>query len=299
MKYELPPIGTGMMQQWLRRIDPELLLPELSESGVEFIEMYLAEENWEDRERWLRLAREADLFFTFHAPYVNRYDITLFKDIPGNEVRKAFTGVMELAAELLSEYGLRSRLNLHGATDLITADRAFLYDITVKFLNWLAGEREKRKWPLDFVIELLPHNGEKLKIGERAGDLVALQHEIGGEISGFCWDFGHYRSNVYQQWDASLPEEFLSRVRHAHIHDFKSLIMDVDHCPLIFGEVPYRSYLSRLGAEDLFLVLELNYRNSESCGDPKEGLMTSIRELVSAREEIFSALPENSPSKRR
>lgn len=283
-----PPIGIGMIQQWLRRMEPEYLLRHLKESGVDFVEIYLAKEKWEDREKWLRIAKEAGLFFTFHGPYDNRYDITLFEDSADNEVKKAFIEVMELASKLLSEFGYRSRVNLHGASDLTTGNRAFLHRITVDFVRWLAREREVRKWPLDFVVELLPHNSEKLKAGDTTEELVKLGEELGDEISGFCWDFGHYRSNEYQCYDSLLAAEFLTKVRHVHIHDFRSIVDDIDHCPLKYGEVPYRKYLSMLDEKDLFMVLELNYRNSESCGDPAEGLTSSIRELKNARADIFT-----------
>lgn len=288
-----PPIGVGMIQQWLRRMDPESLFRHLKESGVDFVEIYLAEEKWDDRERWLRLAKEAGLFFTFHGPYDNRYDITLFHDSPDNEVKKAFIRVMDRASALLCEFGLRSRINLHGASDLITGDCTFLHKATVNFIRWLAREREARKWPLDFVVELLPHNSEKLKVGDTTEELVELMKELHDDISGFCWDFGHYRSNEYQHYDSSLAAEFVSMVRHVHIHDFRSIADDVDHCPLKYGEVPYRKYLSMLNGKNLFMVLELNYRNTESCGDPAEGLMSSISELRNAREDIFAAESEN------
>ncbi len=288
----VPPIGVGMIQQWLRRMEPEPLLLELRESGVDFVEIYLAEEKWEDRERWLRLARKAGLFFTFHGPYNNRYDISVFQDSPDNEVKEAFIGALDRASALLNEFGLRSRLNLHGATGLTTSDRASLHEATVNFITWLAREREARKWPLDFIVELLPHSSEKMKVGDTTEELMALQKELQGKILGFCWDFGHYRSNEYQRYDGSLAAGFVSGVRHAHIHDFKSIVDDMDHCPLKYGEVPYRKYLSMLSEKDLYLVLELNYLNTESCGEPVEGLIASIGELRRARAEIFTGNSE-------
>ncbi|MDQ7827259.1 MAG: TIM barrel protein [Candidatus Eremiobacteraeota bacterium] len=281
----MAPIGVGMIQQWLRSLEPEPLLETVKAEGADFIEMYLTHKEWERRLSWLRLAKSLSLGYTFHGPYHGEYELSRFEDREDNGVRKAFLALLEQAAAETWDNGITSRINIHGASSS-EFTRGHLFGITLSFLTWLARERERRRWPFDFVVELLPHDTDKEKTGDCVEDLVALRRELGDTIAGFCWDMGHYRRNELLGFDSSLESSFIEKVRHVHVHDIKDIKEDFDHCPLDFGTVPYESYLGMLRGNPLRIVLELNYSHTLTCGDPVKGLTGSLGKIRAARDSL-------------
>lgn len=285
MNIEMP-LGVGMIQQWLRALEPGPFLHSLRVAGVHFIEMYLSLRLWEQREQWLNTAMSEGLFFTFHGPYHGPYELPFFEAKGENTTRNLFIETFDKAALMVQKAGGRSRINLHSAMSQ-TLGREELMARTLEFLTWLIPQRDSRGWPFDFVLELLPRSPDKVRIGEDIAELICILNEVGDGLKGFCWDFGHYRRNELTGHRNPLETEFLEKVRHMHIHDIKSTDLEFDHCPLIFDEVPYVEYLHTIPHRDVFLVLEMNYQHTQSCGDPEAELQASIRKLQRAREALL------------
>jgi len=245
---------------------------------------YLSLKNWETRTGWLDLARKEGLFYTFHAPFSDDYDIALFEPEKWNMVYRRYSELLDTAADFVQRTTGSSRINFHGA-----GNRAFslpqLIDKTVFFIEWLDRERAARTWPFEFVLELLPYNAGKKKAGDCVPELLMIEKRVRSALTGFCWDFGHHRLNELLGHEASLGGEFLPKVRHVHIHDIKDVEKEFDHVPLNYGTVPYEHYLDLLRGQDLHMVLELNYEHTQQCGEPEKELLASLQKLHGLREK--------------
>lgn len=277
-----------MIQQWLREFEPEPFLRVLKESGAHFIEMYLSLRQWEIREEWLNRALEKGLLFTFHGPYHGPYELPSFQATGANPTREMFLETFDRASRIAADAHFTSRVNLHGAMSRNESKKE-LFSKTLEFLKWLIEAKERRGWPLEFVLELLPASPDKVRVGDDIQDLVRIIEEVGDGLEGFCWDFGHFRRNELKGHLDLLSEDFLSRVRHVHIHDIRSSDPEFDHCPLIFGEVPWENYLGLLKGQDLFLVLEQDYSHTLTCGNPREELMGSLGKLKAVRDALMQS----------
>ena len=149
--------------------------------------------------------------------------------------------------------------------------------IRLGFLHWvLAG------WPsLNVVLELLPREPGKVKIGEKAADLMEALERIASPRLGLCWDLGHMARNGRLRDDLRLPGGFLGRVRHLHVHDLDDA--GADHFPLVYGNVAIARYLGQLKRAGFTgaAVLELNgHRLSRFGGDGPAMVRQSARRLV-------------------
>lgn len=273
-------LGAGQMQQWLRNIEPSELLNQLSYSGADFIEMILLKKELETQLSWMNMAWDRGLKTSFHAPYFAEYELPCFEAKEGNPVREAYYSLFSKIAEFCNEKGYRGRVNLHAATSP-SIPHSDLMSISVEFFNWLSQEREKNGWDLEYVVELLPVNkATKLKIGQKTSDLLKLKEKLGSVLEGFCWDLGHYQWNIYKYGKSDVSSAFYRNIRHVHVHDFKEMTFGMDHCPLKFGLVPWEKYLSKLPKKgDIYIVLELDFRNTQICGEAISELLDSFKKM--------------------
>ena len=273
-------LGVGQMQQWLRNTEPAELLNQLSYCGADFIEMIVMKKELESQLQWMNMAWERNLKTSFHAPYFAEYELAGFEPKEGNAVREAHYHLFSKIAEFCEEKGYRGRVNLHCATSS-SMPYADLMALSVDYFSWLSQERVRNGWNLEYVIELLPVNtAKKLKIGQKTSDLIKLREKLGSVLEGFCWDLGHYQWNIHKYGNSDVSSSFFRNVRHVHIHDFKEMTFGMDHCPLNFGLVPWERYLTKLPKKgDIYLVLELDYRNTQICGEAISECLNSFKKI--------------------
>jgi len=101
---------------------------------------------------------------------------------------------------------------------------------------------------------------------------------------GICWDFGHYYYNLtHFTPNAGVvpPDEFLSKVRHTHIH---AVYDEKTHYPLDIGELPLQRYCGALNACGYteLLNLELEPARYYKEMDPYQHLITSLEMIKEA-----------------
>ena len=89
-------------------------------------------------------------------------------------------------------------------------------------------------------IELLVREENTAKIGDNKAELVEIVSALGSSEVGICWDLGHDARNG----SVAIPSGFIASVRHVHLHDISP--DGEDHCPLLFGNVPYEKHLRQL-----------------------------------------------------
>lgn len=70
-----------------------------------------------------------------------------------------------------------------------------------------------------------------------------------------CWDFGHAYAMFDQRLDSKYPPvNFLKKVVHCHVHDYRS---GITHLPLGLGDVPVRGNLTLLKQHNFSGILNL------------------------------------------
>jgi sugar phosphate isomerase/epimerase len=121
------------------------------------------------------------------------------------------------------------------------------------------------------------------KVGDSKRELLTFVSQSSIPGLGICWDIGHDARNG----GAAASSGFIERVTHVHVHDLSP--RGEDHCPLVYGNAPYRSALQALrqvgyaGA----LILEVNGhfvgRAAKEEGIPvPDVLRRSFREIAQA-----------------
>jgi len=221
------------------------------------------------------------------------------------EVERLYRPAIEYAARIAEEAG-PTTLVVHGAKG--HGSREELRHDTRAFLAWI-GEEFADLCP---CIELLVREEQANKIGDNKAELVGivagpslrlvskatsvqatgLRTGLGSPKVGICWDLGHDTRNG----SVAAPPDFIASVRHVHLHDISP--DGTDHCPLIFGNVPYRKRLCQLirVAYGGIIILEVNgYLVSHFAAakgvPPSQILWDNFRELgglTSSCKEHFS-----------
>lgn len=204
----------------------------------------------------------------FHAPYKNSYNPQGFSSSRRSEIQDLYSPALDFAERLSKEYSLVPTMVIHGAKgDFPMAE---LIRDTIQFLEWVIAKTTH----LRPALELLPHK-KMTRVGENRDEVLAVVRQVGNHRLGLCWDLGHDVLLGYKD----LPKaEFLSAVRHVHVHDINPA--GDDHFPLVYGNVPWREQLRALkGAGfDGVVTLELNQARAQQV----EGLHERIVENFEA-----------------
>jgi len=275
--------GIGMINQWMDRDCSAYFLNRLLEAGASFVEFKVSAERWAGREGQIILALEQGLDVTFHASFAAQYNLALFDQAEGNEVRRRFLELFSRVALIAKKKKSPALVNLHPAWGDLEADKEVLFERTARFLRWALCLIEENGWDIRLFVELLPRDEQKKKAGESTGDLLHLKEMVDPRNLSFCWDLGHYHLNRCACFEDGVPPgDFLRGVGHVHVHD---VCGGVDHNPLVCGGVPIHEYLSLLRGSRLEsekpvgVALELKYETSAERGDPFELLFLSLAVL--------------------
>jgi sugar phosphate isomerase/epimerase len=276
--------GVGMINQWMDRDSSAYFLNKLLEAGASFVEFKVSRERWAGREGQILLALEQGLDVTFHASFSARYNPALFDQAEENEVRRLFSELFSRVAFIAKKKKSPALVNLHSAWGDSDADKNVLFARTARFLSWALCLIEEKGWDIRLFVELLPRDGQKIKVGDSPWDLIRLREMVKARNLSFCWDLGHFYLNrsacLEDGAGAPPPGDFLSGVGHVHAHD---VCDGVDHNPLVCGGVPIREYLSLLNGtqcmDPIGVALELKYETSAVRGDPFELLFLSLAVL--------------------
>ena len=145
-------------------------------------------------------------------------------------------------------------------------------DYTEKILRDICRTIEERTYPFFITLE-----NQRIKAHGALGvcrDVAEIVGRIDSPVLGICFDFGHQLSNVKNGFQDDVDEDFISRVRHTHIHS----VTDKTHFPLDVGECELEKNLIRLFGRgyDGILSLELSARSFCSELDVAESLRHSV-----------------------
>lgn len=244
-----PLLGLNMHPKWLGGSRAEDFLLPLRELGLGVLEftLDLSSPDWPEVNSLIEECHRLGFVLTFHAPYKNPHNPAGFSGAERDEVERLYRPALEYAARFAEETG-PTILVVHGAKG--SSPREELRRDTRAFLGWIVEEFAN----LRPCIELLVKEESANKIGDNKVELVEMVSGLSSPRVGICWDLGHDARNG----SLPAPPGFIGLVRHVHVHDISP--DGQDHCPLIFGSVPYEKRLCQLigAAYGGIIILEVN-----------------------------------------
>jgi sugar phosphate isomerase/epimerase len=271
-----PQLGLNMHPKWLGGGTAGGFLFPLRELGLSVVEftLNLSSPDWPEMSSLIEECRRLGFRLTFHAPYKDPYNPADFGGTKRKEVEGLYRPAIEYVARVAEEAG-PIPLVVHGAKG--DHPRKALRRDTAAFLAWVLEESPG----LQPCLELLVRERKVTKIGDNKAELVEIVSGLGSSRAGICWDLGHDTRNGSQ----AIPHGFISQVKHVHVHDISP--DGEDHCPLIFGNVPYADRLRQLGQAGYrgTIILEVDgYRASHLAAakgvHPFQLLCDSFRKLT-------------------
>ncbi len=244
-----PRLGLNMHPRWVGGGTPGAFLFPLRELGLSVLEfgLNLTAPDWPEMDALIKACHQLGFLLSFHAPFKGPHNPAGFSGPKRGELESLYAPAMRYAAGFAEEMGPVS-LVVHGAKG--NRPREALRRDTAAFLTWISQE-----WPdVRPSLELLYRDENVVKVGDNKPELVELVSGLGLAQVGICWDMGHDARNGSKP----VPPGFLARVRHVHAHDVSP--DGKDHCPLVFGNVPYARHLRRLGQVGYggTIILEVN-----------------------------------------
>ncbi len=244
-----PQLGFNMHPKWLRYGTANDFLSPLRELGLGALEftLNLSSPDWPEISSLIEECRRLGFRLTFHAPYKGLYNPAGFSGTKRGDVKRLYRLAIEYVARI-AEQAEPIILVVHAAKG--DRPREELRRDTEVFLAWILEEAAG----LCPSLELLCRERDVTKIGDNKAELVEIVSALGSPRVGICWDLGHDTRNGSK----AIPPGFIPLVSHVHLHDISP--DGEDHCPLIFGNVPYVDPLRRLGQVGYrgTIVLEVN-----------------------------------------
>lgn len=221
-------------------------LREVGLSAVEFT-LDLSSPGWPAMRSLIEECCQLGLELSFHAPYKGAHNPAGYSRGARDKIESLYRPAVEYASRIAEEAG-PTTLVVHGAKG--NRSRRELLQDTEAFLGWILEEAPC----LCPAIELLVRDEHRSKIGDNKAELVSIVSALGTPRLGICWDLGHDARN------GSLPVSpgFIASVQHVHVHDIAP--DGRDHCPLLFGNVPYEMHLRQLAKAGYrkSIILEVN-----------------------------------------
>jgi sugar phosphate isomerase/epimerase len=216
-------------------------------AGLEF-ELWPNDPKWSCFPQLIADCKKLGFALSFHAPYRGPYTIAGFADQAQAEIEAAYTAMFNLAAEFAPAVAV-----VHGASSGIQSYEELRAD-TIAFLRWALA-----RYPsLTFALENVNPDPQLTKVGTERSEVLEIVQAIGNPPLGICWDMGH---DILADHREVPSATWLRHVIHAHVHDINE--QRVDHCPLIYGQVPYDTWLPQLVKAGFHgaVVLELKGSN--------------------------------------
>lgn len=232
------------------------ILQFLCKSGVRVIESPI--DLWADDHvisQHVHRCLEAGLCVSYH-PYTEgtENNAAFFANEKGNLCREMHERILGFARDTARAQQAVTVVNIHAAAASCENSRDELLCRSVEFFKWVLEWCHDHAPMVRPVVELQirPYRGESTqRIGDNYAELLEITKRSG---VGACWDFGHAFMNT-RNFGGPLypPDELLSKIVHVHCHD----VAESDHHPLVYGNVPWKSFLGSLlkvGFDDKVII---------------------------------------------
>lgn len=265
-------VGFSMHPRWAYGDAlPDFLEP-LQAAGLRALEFEL----WEYDPDWPRFlplmedCRRLGFKLCFHAPYLPPYTIIGFAGEQRDEIQAAYTPMLDIAARFAPTIVV-----VHGAGPDKERTPEMLRSDTIAFLEWVLT-----RYPdLTPALENLIPNPGGYRVGPVREELLHIVTQLDDRRAGVCWDLGHdARAGHTDTPDVS----WLRRVVHVHLHDINE--DGIDHYPLLYGRVPYHTWLPALVQAGFSGVVTLEIKGGQlthlEFGRVKRLLISSVAETA-------------------
>jgi len=231
-----PQLGFNMHPKWLWDSTASEFLSPLRALGLNTLEftLNLSSPDWPEISSLIEECRQLGFQVSFHAPYKEPYNPAGFSGAKRKKIESLYWPAIEYAARIARDTVQPITLVVHGAKG--NCSRGELRRDTEAFLAWILEEAPG----LRPSIELLVREKNTAKIGDNKAELAEIVSGLGSPKVGICWDLGHDVRNG----SVAVPPGFIPSVSHVHLHDIAP--DGQDHCPLLFGNVPYEKHLRQL-----------------------------------------------------
>lgn len=204
-----------------------------------------------------RLALEADvkklhqhgLQVNIH-PYFNCQG---FGNSDDSRLKDNMLAVLEIANTIAQDESRTVLINLHSASGRKSfsgkEDRQPLIACSNAFHTWLMETVDKHHFDVQITTEhqLPPSPSEgKIRIGDSFDELLTLRASNPHDRFHLCWDMGHSAmKNAFYGASLYPPHEFVTLVRHVHIHDVE-FNKPVDHRLIGSADSPLQDFVQSL-----------------------------------------------------
>jgi sugar phosphate isomerase/epimerase len=152
--------------------------------------------------------------------------------------------------------------------------------LTVRKIKNITDTIERDNLNVQIALEINQFKEKKTSPGCTYDGILKIVSAVDSDKLGICLDFGHTWSNIRRGFlNKTIPDQFLNRVIHTHIHDLSSEYKT--HWPLTFGNVPVEAYIKLLVARQFngVLNLELNYDRFKTAISAIEAINASLKIL--------------------
>ncbi len=259
---------------WLTGTNLGKFLAPLQEVGLNALEFLLdpGQREWEQFPPLMKACAEKGFYLSFHFPYRQAYSLEGFRDNQQAPSRTELASLLSLAQDLGASTGNPAVVVVHGAKSK-TCPRQDLYADTLAFMQWALDGFPQ----LLFAMENLgPAAAGEVKVGDTRPEVLDLVQSLASPRVGICWDLGH--DALHHRSD--LPSsQWLVKVIHAHIHDINAT--GLDHFPLVYDCVPFKSWLPTIATNHLpgAICLEIKGDQLQGWGIDKisQSLIDSVR----------------------
>jgi sugar phosphate isomerase/epimerase len=246
-------IGFSMHPRWTDRAGLKAFIDPLRRAGLSALEFELDDhlDCWSDSPPLMEAAVEQGLELSFHAPYRSPHSLVGFAGDRRPDLEQEYRPLLEIAEGWARRSGKPRTLVVHAAVSQPPADSTSLVTDTIVYLNWVTDVFPNLHLALE---NNHPPIKDEIKVGIQRADVLKIASSLPPTRVGICWDMGH--DYLRHQQDEPSPE-WLSRVMHVHLHDVDEA--DLDHYPLVLGNVPHLSWLQGLKQAGMkgIVVLEL------------------------------------------
>ena len=245
--------------------------------GVESLEFRAIDPSLGNELGLVRMCQERGFGITLHPVWEGPFDLMGFGVERGNRIRENFELLFEVAGDVAGGQDVALVIVVHGPTYPTEAER--YYELGVRtmasFLRWAGRHVEDNAYRLVFGFENRPKIPDRAKMGESHSNTLEIVELADHGLVGITWDMGHSVRNVQLGVDGLYPSRaFLERVNHVHIHDLRE---GMDHCPLLYGGVPYEENIRRLADLGYGGVLDLEVPDLTRLGLGGSSVVDDIR----------------------
>lgn len=188
-----------------------------------------------------------NLNLNYHIPYFANdiYELEHFLDYE-KESKEKYLSFLTLIEGFQEKLNNKPIIVVHG-TNYKDTERQKGMDNTLRFLDWLLNNINKKNLPFTIALETLRKCETRNTLDNR-DDIFSIMDSFKSENLKICWDMCHDKLNFYPK-ELPISNDFLNKVIYSHIHGH-NLSKDISHISLQKSDLDYYLELKSLSNFD-------------------------------------------------